>query len=326
MEYLLDLFSGLAEDEGYQRTLFVGFVAAAVFLFLVSIAFIFNALFNPLRRRLNLIAAPAQWEQRETDVEFKVTKRESESELIEGSMKYILPQNDKERNKIQAQLIRTGYRDESHYRTFYAVKTLLALCFGVIAILATRWFPELSASGVLMVVGGASFFGLIIPNVILKQFENRRVREIRNGFPDALDLFVVCVEAGLGLDATIQRVAKELQVSHETLSEELDLVSAQTRLGIDRTTALRGLATRTGLDEIRGLVALLDQSARFGSSIAETLRVYSEEFRDKRTQQAEELAAKIGTKLIFPLTFCVWPSFFLVAIGPAIMKVMVAFQ
>ena len=144
--------------------------------------------------------------------------------------------------------------------------------------------------------------------------------------PDALDLFVVCVESGLGFNATVLRVAKELEVSHEELAKELDLVATQMRLGIDRSTALKGLATRTGLEEISGLVSLIDQSARFGTSIAETLRIYSEEFRDRRAQKAEEAAAKIGTKMIFPMVFCIWPSFFVVAIGPAVMMLIEAFS
>jgi len=117
-----------------------------------------------------------------------------------------------------------------------------------------------------------------------------------------------------------------MNISHPELAEELHLVSSEMRLGIDRIDALKGLTVRTGLDEIRGLVALIDQSVRFGTGIAETLRVYSEEFRDKRMQLAEEEAAKIGTKLIFPLTLCIWPGFFLVMIGPAILGVLEAIK
>ena len=125
---------------------------------------------------------------------------------------------------------------------------------------------------------------------------------------------------GIRLAAAIQRVADELMVSHPELSTELALVNAEMRAGVDRTKALVNLADRTGLDDIRGLVSLLVQTMRFGTGIADALRVYSEEFRDKRMQAAEEQAALIGTKLIFPLVLCLFPSFFIVAIGPAVMR------
>ena len=147
-----------------------------------------------------------------------------------------------------------------------------------------------------------------------------------NGFPDALDILVICTEAGLGLNAALQRVTDELGVSYPELMEELEMVNAEIRIGVDRVVALRGLADRTGIEEIRGLVTLLTQSLRFGTSIAQTLRIYSEEFRDKRAQRAEEEAAKIATKMIFPLVFCMFPAFFIVAIGPAILGVMKAFK
>jgi tight adherence protein C len=133
------------------------------------------------------------------------------------------------------------------------------------------------------------------------------------------------VEAGLGLAPALQRVADEVSVSHPELGAELGLVNAEMRAGVERTQALRNLAERTGLSDIRGLVTLMVQTLRFGTGIADALRVYSEEFRDKRMQAAEEQAAKIGTKMIFPLAFCIFPSFFLVAIGPAVLAVIDVF-
>jgi tight adherence protein C len=152
-----------------------------------------------------------------------------------------------------------------------------------------------------------------------------RHKLLRDGFPDALDLLNVCVESGLGLAQALQRVADELDVSHPELASEIAQVTAQMRAGVDRETALRGLATRTGLDDVRGLVSLLAQTLRFGTGISDALRVYSDEFRDKRMQRAEEAAAKIGTKLIFPLVLCLFPSFFVVAIGPAMIRLSEAF-
>jgi len=155
---------------------------------------------------------------------------------------------------------------------------------------------------------------------------NARQREIRSSFPDALDLLVVCVESGLGLAPALQRVADDLVISAPELGGELALVNAEMRAGVERTQALKNLATRTGLDDIKGLVALLVQTMRFGTGVADALRVYSEEFRDKRMQAAEEEAAKIGTKMVFPLVLCLWPAFFLVAVGPAVIRLVDVFK
>ena len=138
-------------------------------------------------------------------------------------------------------------------------------------------------------------------------------------------MLVICVEAGLGLTGAIARVADELKYSRPELAAELDIVNAEMRTGVDREVALENLNARTGLVEIRGLVSLLVQTLRFGTGIADSLRVYSSEFRDQRMQAAEERAGKIGTKLIFPLIFCEFPAFFLIAVGPAALLLMESF-
>ncbi|NBW90839.1 MAG: type II secretion system F family protein, partial [Gammaproteobacteria bacterium] len=184
----------------------------------------------------------------------------------------------------------------------------------------------LTSTQVVFLAGCAAFLGLILPNQWLEKRVERRQKRLRDAFPDALDLLVICVEAGLGLAAAIERVALELKYSHPDLAQELAVVNVEMRAGVDRETALQGLNTRTGLPEIRGLVGLLVQTLRFGTGIADTLRVYAAEFRDARTQQAEERAAKIGTKLIFPLIFCEFPAFFAVAIGPAALRIIDIFN
>jgi tight adherence protein C len=153
-----------------------------------------------------------------------------------------------------------------------------------------------------------------------------RQRQIMRGIPDALDLLVTCTEAGLGLNQALQRVADEIRVGYPELSNELDVVNAEIGAGVDRGQALAGLHARTGLKEIRGLVSMFNQTMRFGTSIADALRTYAEEFRDRRTQAAEEKAAKLGTKMIFPLVLCFFPAFFVVAIGPAGIKIIRAFS
>ncbi len=196
----------------------------------------------------------------------------------------------------------------------------------LLVLVAAQWMPQLSSSSVFFYAMLAAGVGMVGPNIVLRRLVESRQKRLRNGFPDALDMLVVCVEAGLGLTAAIQRVADELRFSHPELATELALVNAETRAGVEREAALKNLTERTGLDDVRGLVGLLVQTLRFGTSIADTLRVYSEEFRDKRMQKAEELAAKIGTKLIFPLVFCLFPSFFVVAIGPAVLRIIEVFS
>ena len=203
---------------------------------------------------------------------------------------------------------------------------LLGLISGIV------WLPL-----ILVLLGFGGLFGIMValfgwfasfmfPDVYLSRGIEKRQHEIAVQLPDVLDLLVISVEAGLGLSAAIQRVADELTVSHPELGSELTLVNAEMRAGVDRSVALKNLADRTGLEDIRGLVALLVQTMRFGTSVADALRVYSEEFRDKRMQAAEEQAAKIGTKMIFPLVTCLFPSFFLVAIGPAVLRLMDVFS
>ncbi len=167
----------------------------------------------------------------------------------------------------------------------------------------------------------AAGVGFLFPAIFLENRRNSRIDELMRGFPDALDLLVACTEAGLSFNAAVDRVAEQMPASHPILATELALVNAEIRAGVDRAVALHNLVERNGLEEVRGLVSLISQSNRLGTGIASTLRLYSEEFRDRRLQHAEERAALIGTKLIFPLVFTLWPSFFLVAVGPAVIGV-----
>jgi len=184
----------------------------------------------------------------------------------------------------------------------------------------------LTPKQVLISIAVTGLIAFLIPSMVLDRLILNRKRKLRNAFPDALDLLIVCVEAGMGLNPALQRVAEELDVSHPELAAEFALVTAEIRAGIDRVESLKNLAKRTGLEDINGMVSLLAQSMRFGTSVAETLRVYSDDFRDRRMQAAEEAAAKIGTKMIFPMVLCLFPAFFVVAIGPAILKVLEAFK
>jgi len=321
MDYLLDLLGNYFQDEGQRRVMFLVLTAASIFLFGLALSMLVTGLTDPVRRRLAHIVEP----HHAAAAVHQDTTQDKIAHFIEPVTKFVLPQKEWERSHISAKLVHAGYRHPNALMTFYAIKTLLAVTFPLIILFFTRFYPELSAAQVFLFVVMAAFIGVIIPNIILDRRVKARKKLLRDGFPDALDLLVICVEAGLGLVAALQRVARDLDVSHPQLAEELAFVNTEIRLGIPRMDALKNMAHRTGLEEVNSLVVLLDQSVRFGTSIAESLRIYSEEFRDKRTQAAEEAAAKIGTKIIFPLVAFLWPAFFLVAVGPAILKIMKAF-
>jgi tight adherence protein C len=228
-------------------------------------------------------------------------------------------------SRIQQLLVHAGYRGTHAATMYYGVKAALIMGLPLLLLLSAPLLPKLSTFKLLFYAGAAGYAGSLACSMWLDKAVARRQKALRVGFPDALDLLVVCVESGLGLAPAIQRVSDELAVSHPELGEELALVNAEMRAGVERGEALKHLADRTGLDDVRGMTGMLVQTLRFGTSVADALRIYSEEFRDKRTQAAEEHAAKIGTKMIFPLVLCLFPSFFLVAVGPAVISLIDVF-
>ena len=318
MDTILNFFQTLSATGGASHALFLLISGATAFLFALGVSFLVLATLDPVRRRLNAIAVGPQQTQSEFAARLLA--------LLEPVSRYLMPTKGSERTKMELKLMYAGLRSANALPLFYALKTGLALVFLLSVVVSAAWLPQWSSSQIVMFAMLAAFIGLMLPNHVLDHMVERRQKRLRDGFPDALDLLVVCVEAGLGLTAAIQRVADELKFSHPELGAEFALVTAEMRAGVEREAALKSLAWRTGLEDIRGLVSLLIQTLKFGTSIGETLRVYAEEFRDKRMQRAEELAAKIGTKLVFPLVFCLFPSFFVVAIGPAVIRIMEVFR
>jgi tight adherence protein C len=316
MEALIDFLRNFVNDEATLRQTVVVVVAATIFVFGLGISIIVSAVTSPVRRRLGLI----------NDKEVRSNRFVLKIATAVGPVAaYVLPKEELERSKVQRDLTRAGYRSPQALQVFYGVKTLLAILCPIVVLFGARFFPDVTTQSVVMYAMMGAGIGLLAPNFVLHRNVEARMRRLRNGFPDALDLLVVCVESGLGLGPALQRVADELGVSHPDLSFELATVNAEMRAGVQRETALRNLADRTGMADIRGLVGLLVQSMRFGTSVADALRVYSDEFRDRRMQAAEEQAAKMSTKLIFPLVIFMFPVFFIVAIGPAVLRIIDAF-
>jgi tight adherence protein C len=233
-----------------------------------------------------------------------------------------VPDEGWEESPLRRRFMHAGLRDASAPLIYFGLKTLLALLF-----------PALMYTGITMSGAGAgtmyqlflvllaAAFGYYLPSAFLARLVFVRQREIFESVPDALDLMTVCIEAGLALDAAIVRVAEEMQYKSPALAGELHLVTLELRAGSGKERALRNFARRTGVEDIDALVAMLIQAERFGTSIADSLRVHADMLRTKRRQKAEEAAAKIALKLLFPLIFFIFPSLLLVLMGPAFIQI-----
>jgi len=237
-------------------------------------------------------------------------------------MKLSLPSEGWENSPIRIRFINAGWRNPSSIPIFFAAKTLLALFFPLILmLLGGEDFFSKGASTIMLLVVLSAAIGNYLPNAILNIVVARRQREIFENFPDALDLLTICIEAGLALDQALMKVSAEIHISSETLAQELQLVLMEMRNGFSKEQALRHLALRTGVEEIEMLATMLIQSDRFGTSMAESLRVHSDNLRTKRRQRAEETATKIALKLLFPLIFFIFPTLLLVLLGPSMMQI-----
>jgi tight adherence protein C len=225
-----------------------------------------------------------------------------------------VPVSPSEMGKVRLRLVQAGHRGAEALPIFYG--TRMAIAIGTFVLFAT---PIVLRPNVAIGLGG-SLLGYLLPGIVLAKMAKKRQKKIQLGLADALDLMVVSVEAGLGLDQAIMRVGDELSFAHPDLSEELRLVNIEMRAGKGRTESLRNLADRTGLEDIASLTAMLIQTDKFGTSVAQSLRVHCETLRTKRRQRAEEAAAKTGVKMVFPLVFCIFPAIWVVTIGPAAIK------
>jgi tight adherence protein C len=225
-----------------------------------------------------------------------------------------VPRSPSELGTVRLKLVQAGFRRDEALAVFYGIRAALAV--GLFCLLAFPIIVRPNVPYALAAVG----FGYVLPGMVLKRLAKRRQHRIRLSLADMLDLLVVSVEAGLGLDQALQRVGVELQGPYPDLSTELKLVNLELRAGKGRSEALRNLADRTGVEDLSALVAMLVQTDKFGTSIAQSLRVYSDTLRTKRRQRAEEAAAKTGVKMVFPLVFCIFPAIWVVTLGPAAIK------
>ncbi len=231
--------------------------------------------------------------------------------------KILPPPSTQKASRTQLLLMRAGYRSPEATLAMRGFKILFPV--GMMAAVFTSGFYRLNPFLIPVV---ALALGYLVPDILLTWRVHARQHHLRRALPDALDLLVICVEAGLGLDQALMKVSQDMRITHHELSEELQLVNLEMRIGKSRIEALRELARRTGLDDIKSLVAMLIQTERFGTSIAQSLRVFSDDMRTKRRQRAEEMSAKTSVKMVPPLVFFIFPALMVIILGPAVLTVM----
>ncbi len=232
----------------------------------------------------------------------------------------IIPASPKDVTVMQRRMIRAGIRNPNALKYLYGAKLALAVLMPILMIGLVAGSSSDPANKFLAIAaaGAMGFFG---PNEYVNLKAKRRQKEISRGLPNSLDLMVVCVESGLGLDQAILQVSKELEHAHPDISEEFALVNLELKAGKRRVEALRNLSERTASDDLKKLVAVLIQADRFGTGVAQSLRAHSDFMRVQARQIAEEKAAKLGVKLVFPIFFCILPSLFVVTVGPVAVKI-----
>ena len=293
----------------YAAVIFVSVTAAALVVLLPLAP-------NRTKQRLDEFApafgdktAQAQWTRTVVNLAGKFAKLS-------------LPAEGWENSPIRLRFLHAGYRGDGPIMLYFGTKTVLAVLFPILTYsYVLLGGAKYGTNGMLALLLAAGAVGYYLPNVVLSRLVFVRQREIFETFPDAADLLMVCVEAGLGLDAALVKVTEEMRLKSEALAEELHLLNLELRAGSSRDKALRNLAQRTGVEEVNSFATMLIQADRFGTSIGDSLRVFSDELRTKRRMRAEEMAAKIPLKLLFPMVLCIFPALLLVLLGPAFIQI-----
>jgi tight adherence protein C len=300
-------------DMSLQLTLVAVFVSVA--LLVGSLTYVGLERTSPVRRRVRNL----ERERSALDPEQSALEDAAISAPVVKKVTTFIPKSPKQMTNVQRRLALAGFHKPRHIALY---------------ILSEALVPVLAFGGVYLFFGAralifavlAGIVGYLVPGLVVEWFAKKRQKEIRNGLPDALDLLIVSLEAGLAIDQAILKSAEELRIAYPNLADELHMVTIECRAGKPRIEAFKNFATRTKVDDVRALVAMLVQTDRFGTSIADALRTYAEVSRTKRRQRAEERAAKIGVKLVFPLVFCLFPAFFVVTLGPGVIKFVHAFS
>jgi len=269
---------------------------------------------TPEQRRLRTVAVPQA-----AGLVLQPTQLTEVPDPFLQKLSKAMPRSPKDMSRLRRRLIRAGYYDIKTAILYAAAEFVCPVIFALGPITLLGW----NDGWVLSILAG--IFGYLTPGLWLQRKTNQRQKVIHNGLPDALDLFIVCMEAGSSLDHAIVKASDELEISHPALTEELRIITTEIRAGKPRLEAFKNFANRTGVEDVRALVAMLVQTDRFGTSVSQSLRTHSSTSRTRRRQEAEERAGKIGVKLVFPLVLCLFPAVYVVCMGPVVIRIYRAF-
>ncbi|MCG8346005.1 MAG: type II secretion system F family protein [Chlorobiales bacterium] len=247
--------------------------------------------------------------------------------VIDILSKLSIPEEGWQSSSVQIKFLQAGIRNKNAPQYYYAVKTLLTLVLSVaLALFLYLSKSQLPFTHTMLFVLLTAAAGYYLPEILLYFITRKRVERMRNGLPDMIDLMVICTEAGMGIDAAITRISREMARTNPELAQEFYLTVLEMRAGASRLEALRNLALRSRLGDLEDLVSMLVQADKFGTGLADSLRVHSDVMRSRRTQRAEELAAKIPVKMTLPLGLFIFPALFIVLLGPAVIKMIQVFS
>lgn len=242
--------------------------------------------------------------------------------VLESMSRLSVPEGGWQNSQLQLKFIRAGFRDKSAGQSYYGVKTLLTLLVPLLgALLMQMVWPAMPYARMALYLVPLMAAAYYLPDMFLRWRTEHRAQDMRDVLPDLIDLLVICTESGLGMDAAINRVSQEIARSSQTLADEFYVAALEIRAGAGRATALKNLALRVDLEDLHGLVSMLVQADRFGTSLVESLRIQSEVMRTKRIQRAEEMAAKVPVKMLIPLVLFIFPALLSVLIGPAVIQI-----
>ena len=309
--------NALLGDPNFLQWAFLGTLGLVIFLVSLWIGYHIQKRFDPVQERIDALAAGPDWSDTTTQ---GLSGQARGQRLLERLGKGLTPVNPEKRERTVDKLAQAGYRRQEDLRRFFGLKIISGILLPLLAMIVILGLGQMPLKKALPYLILALPIGIILPDYILVKQVRRRQTAIRRALPDALDMLVVCSEAGLGLNAAIQRVALEMDIQHPILADELKTTMLHMGAGMDSRTALQELAARTGVDEMRSLVATLQQAMRFGTSISDTLRAYSDEMRNKRLETAQEEAAKVGVKMLIPIALFMIPAVMLVVMGPPLIK------
>ena len=289
----------------------------AAFLLMSSLGFLLFYRHSPLRRLSQVVSRADD----AAILQSIAPPAGSRLERLVKPFQSIVPRNPAEVSTVQKRLARAGYREQSYTNIFYSAKVMVP---GALCLLAT--VTQIYAYSPLFVYALAAGLGYLAPDFWLNNRISARKMKLSLGLPEALDLMVICVEAGLSVDKATMRTAEELRISQPAIADELNLVYLEQRAGRPRAEAWKHFGERTDVDTIRSLASILIQADKFGTSVGKTLRTHSETLRTRRRQDAEEKAAKTTVKLTFPLVLFIFPSLFVVTLGPSMIVMLEGFE